>query len=172
MTSRLLSLFCILASLSVAITNAQELVRPSFLPEKLEDARGKKMDSRELAGKYIGLYFSASWCGPCKAFTPFLKAFRNDHLDNGFEVVLVNFDKTNTAKRRYIDDSEMEWPSIPGARRKGSKELAEAFQVESYPTLIILDPNGNVVTTEGVEAIMTEPETVFSQWIRFEIPNA
>lgn len=172
MKFRSLLLICLMTLFAASTLTAQELLRPSFLPEKLEDANGKKMDSSALAGKYIGLYFSASWCGPCRAFTPKLKQFRDDHLDEGFEVVLVNFDKSNTEKRRYIRDAGMEWPSLPGARRKASKSLAETYQVKGYPTLIILDPSGNVVTNLGVEAIINEPETVFGQWLKFEIPNA
>ncbi|MDF1657219.1 MAG: thioredoxin-like domain-containing protein [Verrucomicrobiales bacterium] len=172
MNLRSLFLICFATALSASASTAEELVRPNFLPEKLENSKGKKIDSSGLAGKYIGLYFSASWCAPCRAFTPLLKQFRDDHLDEGFEVVLVNFDRSNTDKRRYIRDSGMEWPSVPGARRKASKTLMETYQVSGYPTLIILDPNGNIVTNEGVEAIISEPETVFGQWLKFETPNA
>jgi len=165
------SLLMLLSTVSIILsTTAEDAVRPSFLPKKLEDFRGKKMDSSELAGKYIGLYFSASWCAPCRAFTPKLKEFRNTHFEDGFEVVLVNFDRSNTDKRRYIRNAGMEWPSVPGARRKTSKTLSEAYQVKGYPTLIILDPRGNVVTRDGVEAVMMEPETVFEQWQQIETP--
>lgn len=172
MTFRRPLMLCLIIAFSASALTAEEPLRPAFLPEKLEDAKGKKMDSSSLAGKYIGLYFSASWCAPCRAFTPLLKQFRDDHLDNGFEVVLVNFDKSNTDKRRYIRDSGMEWPSVEGARRKASKNLAETYQVRGYPTLIILDPHGNVVTDRGVDAITYEPETAFGRWIKFETPDA
>lgn len=162
--SRLTLLLPLLLGLLVSEVRGEESPRPSFLPEKLEDARGKKMDSAALKGKFIGLYFSASWCGPCRAFTPMLKEFRARHLEEGFEVVLVNFDKTNTEKRRYIKDSGMEWPSIVGARRKPSQMLAETYDVTAYPTLIVVAPDGNVVTRQGVEAIYYEPETAFAVW--------
>lgn len=164
MTPRLLLLNALPAFFVAGAIVAEEPPRPSFLPAKLENSRGKKMDSTELAGKYIGLYFSASWCGPCRAFTPKLKEFRNRNLEEGFEVILINFDRTNTEKRRYILDSGMEWPSVPGARRNPSKNLAEAYQVNAFPTLIILDPEGNVITDRGVEEILNDPELAFDQW--------
>ena len=41
-----------------------------LIPDTLLDNRGKKVSSDQLSGKYVGLYFSASWCGPCRSFTP------------------------------------------------------------------------------------------------------
>lgn len=161
-----------LTLVAVAASFAEEKTKPAFLPGQLEDASGKKMDSAELAGKYIGLYFSASWCAPCRAFTPKLREFRDAHVARGFEVVLVNFDRTNTEKRRYIRDSGMEWPSVPGARRKASNQLAETYRVEGYPTLLILDPDGNLVTDQGVEAILNEADTVFTKWLNLRNPDA
>lgn len=172
MKFRLPFLPLIIALCSQAEITASDPVRPAFLPEKLEDFQGKKMDSAELSGKYIGLYFSASWCSPCRAFTPRLKEFRNRHLEDGFEVVLVNFDRTNTEKRRYVRDSGMEWPSVPGARRKPSKSLAEAYDVETYPALVVLDPEGRIVTSDGVKDVTNDPERIFDYWKKSLSPDA
>lgn len=143
------------------VAGAQTAV--AILPEKIEDAKGKKLQSSTLEGKFIGLYFSASWCGPCRVFTPHLIAFRDQHLEE-FEVVLVSFDKSNTDKRRYIHDAGMNWPSVPGASRKISKTLSETYQVKGFPTLVILAPDGTLVTDRGVETIMSEPSTALEQW--------
>lgn len=49
-----------------------------------------------LAGKTLGIYFSAHWCGPCRTFTPLLaqvyKAVRQKHSD--FEILFVSGDKS------------------------------------------------------------------------------
>ena len=62
-----------------------------FLPSTLLNMAEQKVPSSTLKNKYIGLYFSASWCGPCRSFTPELIKFRNQHAEN-FEVVLVGGD--------------------------------------------------------------------------------
>ena len=36
----------------------------------LLDSNGKEVDKSVLAGKTIGIYFSAHWCPPCRGFTP------------------------------------------------------------------------------------------------------
>lgn len=65
--------------------------------ELLGDKGSKRVSADEaLAGKTLGLYFSAHWCPPCKAFTPLLarvyKTLREKNSD--FEVVFVSGDKS------------------------------------------------------------------------------
>jgi thiol-disulfide isomerase/thioredoxin len=47
--------------------NALELLGTSLVGKG-----GKEVAVSSLQGKVVALYFSASWCGPCKAFTPAL----------------------------------------------------------------------------------------------------
>ena len=76
------------------------------LPEILLDSKGNNVSSDTLAGKYVGLYFSASWCGPCRAFTPSLIKFRNKHGAE-FEVVLVGADGSSRAQANYMRKYKM-----------------------------------------------------------------
>ena len=70
-------------------SNAEEPGLPGILPAKLEDASGKEVDPSSLKGKTVGLYFSAHWCPPCRAFTPSLVKFRDKHAEEDFEIVTV-----------------------------------------------------------------------------------
>ena len=78
------------------------------LPETLLDPKGNKVSPDILEGKYVGLYFSASWCGPCRAFTPSLIKFRNEHRAE-FEVVLVGADGSSRAQANYMRKYKMPW---------------------------------------------------------------
>jgi hypothetical protein len=42
----------------------------------LVNARGETVTAASLAGKVVGFYCSASWCGPCRNFTPRLAQVR------------------------------------------------------------------------------------------------
>ena len=46
------------------------------------------------SGKVLGLYFSASWCGPCRSFTPKLSAKYRELTEAGknFEIIFVSAD--------------------------------------------------------------------------------
>jgi len=144
--------------------NAEDAGLASILPAKLEDASGKEVDLATLKGKTVGLYFSAHWCPPCRAFTPSLVKFRDKHAEENFEIVFVSLDHSSSDKATYIREAEMKWLSVPGARSKEARDLAERFQVKGIPTLIILSPDGSVVTQNGREEVMISADTALRTW--------
>ena len=54
-----------------------------LIPEKLLDASGSFLSSESLDKKYIGLYFSASWCGPCRRENPNVVRLYNKYKNQG-----------------------------------------------------------------------------------------
>lgn len=120
----------------------EELVGP-----ELVDADGNKVETASLEGKVIGLYFSASWCGPCRAFTPSLVKLR-DRKDDEFEVVFVSSDRSAEDQAEYMKDYDMEWPAIPhdSPRRQ---ELGAKYGIRGIPSLVIVDDRGNLITKDG-----------------------
>lgn len=88
--------------------------------------------------KKVALYFSASWCGPCKKFSPLLsgcyEAVRKAGGD--FEVVFVSADRDEASFKGYF--GQMPWTALPyGDARIDA--LNSIFEVEGIPTLILLD---------------------------------
>lgn len=134
-----------------------------YLPEVLHDPEGAEITSELLEGKYVGLYFSAHWCPPCRAFTPSLVEFRNRHAEE-FEVLFISFDESGREKRSYVKEASMPWPSVPGARSRDGNALAKALRVRGYPTLVILAPDGSIVTPSGREDVTLYPETALEKW--------
>ncbi|MFM8790634.1 MAG: thioredoxin-like domain-containing protein [Chthoniobacterales bacterium] len=114
---------------------------------ELVDAKGDKVETSSLAGKVIGLYFSASWCGPCKMFTPELVKFR-DRNDEKFEVVFVSSDRSAEDQQEYMKDYDMEWPAIPYDSPL-RQELGAKYAVRGIPSLVIVDDQGNLITKDG-----------------------
>jgi len=114
---------------------------------ELVDAKGDKVETSSLAGKVIGLYFSASWCGPCKMFTPELVKFR-DRNDEKFEVVFVSSDRSAEDQQEYMKSYDMEWPAIPYDSPL-RQELGTKYEVRGIPSLVIVDDQGNLITKDG-----------------------
>lgn len=51
----------------------------------------------------IGLYFSASWCPPCKAFSPILASFYDAAAKaNNLEIVFISSDRTVEDFEGYV----------------------------------------------------------------------
>jgi nucleoredoxin len=144
--------------------HADEPSATKLLPAVLHDAEGKEVDASTLKGKHIGLYFSAHWCPPCRAFTPSLVKFRDDNAAEGFEIVFVSLDKSQSGKEDYISRMEMKWLSLPGAATKTADALVQQFEISGIPALVILAPDGSVVTSQGREDVMMSPGTALSKW--------
>jgi nucleoredoxin len=113
--------------------------------------------------KYLALYFSAHWCPPCKRFTPELaktyaamKAKRDD-----FEFVFVSGDRDEKSFKDYF--AQMPWLALPYDKER-YEALSSHLEVEGIPTLVVLDPQGKVITSKGREAASSDPEGAEFPW--------
>ena len=135
----------------------QELV-----PGNLIDLKGNEVSTDDLGGKIIGLYFSAGWCPPCRSFSPILKNFRDENKDD-FEVVMVSADRSLKEQLKYMQDGKMEWPALPAQSFEASN-LYSKFNVRGIPTLLIVSPNGKVISTNGRAEVTQNANTILSTW--------
>ena len=73
----------------------------------------------EGSGKVLGLYFSAHWCPPCRAFTPQLaqwyKKVKESSNGSNFDIVFLSSDKTEAQFTEYF--KEMPWYAVPYSDR-------------------------------------------------------
>jgi nucleoredoxin len=90
---------------------------------------GTTIKPESLADKVVGLYFSAHWCPPCKAFTPKAAATYEKVKAAGkpYEMVFVSSDKDEKAFDEYR--AEMPWLALPFQHRELKNKLARKFKV-------------------------------------------
>ena len=127
-------------SQNIEVSKPQESLGADFLPQTLLDPSDKKSIFLDSKDKYVGLYFSASWCGPCRSFTPELIKFRNQHQEN-FEVVLIGGDGSPKAQSKYMNKYAMPWLAMEN-QSDAAKTASEKLKVQYIPYLVILDPEG------------------------------
>lgn len=134
----------------------------AFFPDGLLDADGKPVGVDVLQGKIVGLYFSAHWCPPCRAFSPKLVEFRDAHADE-FEVVFISSDKTEEAQFEYMKEVKMNWYTV---KHKSGPAMAASgkYGVRSIPTLVILSPSGDIISPQGRAEVSRSPDSCLDEW--------
>ena len=137
--------------------NLQELLGSSLM-----DAQGNPVNPSTLKGKFLGIYFSANWCPPCRQFTPKLIEFRNAHADQ-FEVVFVSSDRNADDQQKYMQETGMPWPAIPHASEQ-VQLLKEKFDISGIPSLVIVDGKGTLISAQARSDIDSDPSNALTKW--------
>ena len=134
-------------------------------PEKLITSSGKEVNTSEaLKGKIVLVYFSASWCGPCKAFTPqLIKFYKKTAKKEKLEIVLAGFDKTEDAMKKYMKKYSMPWLAVPFGDDSISKLKREA-KVNGIPHLIVYDCEGKMLSSNARWDVSVLGTAAVSAW--------
>jgi thiol-disulfide isomerase/thioredoxin len=114
---------------------------------EFKDFNGRARRLSEFRGKYLLLDFWGSWCAPCLADLPHMKAAYERFRHRGFEILGIDYEysATTDAVRVLLNEKGVEWPN---ATPESVKDLVEKrFRIQGFPTLILLDPDGVVVET-------------------------
>jgi len=100
----------------------------------LADYRGKKK---------LVVSFWASWCGPCKMEMPVLREFYQRQRKNAdkFELLAISIDDERAPAERFASEMKLPFPVLLDLH----SQAAEAYGVESIPSLFIIDEKGKVI---------------------------
>lgn len=128
--------------------NAAKVRRPGnkYIDFEQPDVDGKmhKLSDYVGDGKYVLVDFWASWCGPCRAEVPNVKAAYEKYHAKGFEIVGVSLDNKKEAWTKAIDQLGMPWIQLSDVQ--GWKNAAaQKYGVNSIPCTLLLDPNGVII---------------------------
>jgi len=105
----------------------------------------------------VMIYFSAHWCPPCRGFTPQLAEYYKTKKDqHNFEIVFASSDRSDDDFNKYW--AEMPWLALPYKDREQKEALSKKYKVQGIPTLVVLDNNGNTITTGGRGKVASDPD--------------
>jgi thiol-disulfide isomerase/thioredoxin len=111
---------------------------------------GTPFDQRTLAGKVVLLDFWATWCGPCVAEMPNIRAQYEKYRDRGLEVVGVSLDEDRAAAAAFVEEKGLTWPVICGTGEQSGwdQPLAARYGISGIPTMFLIGRDGNVIAVD------------------------
>jgi nucleoredoxin len=113
---------------------------------RLDGGRLRPMDPAAVAEvRVFALYYSASWCGPCRQFTPQLvRAYRGlKEKHPHFEVVFISADRSAGDMRDYMKEDGMGFPAVDFDKRDNK---LMSFSGPGIPCLVLVDQDGKVLS--------------------------
>ena len=96
--------------------------------------------------EFYAVYTSASWCQPCRGFTPklveFYKANKPAYGDV-FEFILCSWDEGKSKMLAYMEEENMPWY---GNWKNRNSRFWRKYQGNGIPCLVIVDRNGYILS--------------------------
>ena len=102
----------------------EAVTHPQFT---LPDMEGVERNFSEWDGKYRLLNFWATWCAPCRREIPLLKAFQEQHGENGFQILGIAVDYPEQVAS-YAEEAQFNYPVLVG--QQDAMAVAESSGIE------------------------------------------
>jgi thiol-disulfide isomerase/thioredoxin len=109
----------------------------------LNDLSGKPLTLSSLRGKYVILDFWGSWCVWCIKGIPQMKEYYQKYAGK-FEILGIDCNDTEAKWKAAVEKYEMPWLHVYNPR---DSKVLEQYEIQGFPTKIIVGPDGNIVKT-------------------------
>jgi len=118
---------------------------------------------------YIGIYFSAHWCPPCRGFTPKLNAWYQKNKDKmpagkKMEFIFNSWDRDQESMTNYWGE-KMDFLARPFTAESVKEDLDKLYEVQGIPSLVIVNAKtGETITTSARGKIDSDPDAAQFPW--------
>ncbi|XP_005991862.1 nucleoredoxin-like protein 1 [Latimeria chalumnae] len=123
-----------------------------------------------LQNKVVLLYFGSGECLRCQEFSPILKDFFVKLTDEFYVlrasqivVVYISQDQMEKKQKKFLKDMPKKWLFLP-FEDDFKRDLECMFNVDQIPTVVVVKPDGEPITTNGVDEITSLGPTCFKNW--------
>jgi thiol-disulfide isomerase/thioredoxin len=129
---------------------------------KFKAVDGREVDLAGLKGKVVLIDFWATWCAPCMAELPNVKATFDKLHEKGFEIVGISLDQSVDKLKQVLAREQMSWPQYFEEDGEGNK-FAEEFGIHGIPTMWLVDKQGMLRDLNGREKLQEKIEKLLSE---------
>ena len=133
------------------------------LEKYLVNSKGRKASKLDLKSKdYFLVYYSASWCPPCRKFTPKLVDYYNKHAkSDNFELIFVSSDRSDDASEKYMQDYKMPWPAVKLNKMKYVD--LKKYAGRGIPSLVLFNKKGEILAQSYVDGKYMGPSVALNK---------
>lgn len=133
---------------NLAKSKLNNTMSPSF---DYENHKGGKTKLADLAGKYVYVDVWATWCGPCRAEIPSLKAIEEKYHGKNIEFVSISIDvaKDHEKWKNFVTDKSLGGVQL-FADKDWNSDFMKGYGINSIPRFILIDPNGKVLKSDAL----------------------
>lgn len=116
----------------------KDMEKGSLAPDfQLKNIDGQNYSLSNFKGKFIVLDFWGTWCGPCIAEMPKLKA-THKALKDKVTFIGIACKDTDEAIKKAIKVHQIDWLQLVNS---DENDISVLYGVQAYPTKIVLDEN-------------------------------
>merc|ERR1712007_341683 len=117
-----------------------------------------KAGEAEDLSKYttVGLYFTASWCPPCRGFTPTLNEAYKAAVADGksVQIVFMSCDQDQASYDAYYGKMDF-------SEKAKNQELAQKYSCSGIPYLVLLNADGSEKSRDGRGLVSSKAGNAF-----------
>jgi thiol-disulfide isomerase/thioredoxin len=127
---------------------------------------GEKVTVNLKEKEHVLIYWSASWCGPCRNFTPKLVEFYNQNGGGKkFEILLMCLDRSEEKMAAYMKSSKMPWPAISFDQKAntGAKAFVKTNIKGGIPRLMIINKKGEVLAAGNAYSVLPKFKEIIAK---------
>ena len=107
----------------------------------LSDLDGVEHSLADYHGQVVLVNLWATWCPPCKAEMPTLKAYYEEHAVDGFVTIAINDGDPNDAVAAFVQEYDLTFPVWLDPTYEATER---AFKARNLPSSFVIDREGTI----------------------------
>ncbi|WP_108866220.1 TlpA family protein disulfide reductase [Aquimarina aquimarini] len=144
----------------------KKLVPGNPAPEfTYEDVEGNMVSLSDFKGKYVYIDIWGTWCGPCKQEIPFLKKLEERYRDKNIEFLSVSVKDKKETWKEFVKKENLKGTQLY-EEQKSKMKITELYKIPGYPTFILVNPEGKIVSAHAMRPSNPEINTYFETHIK------